>query len=291
MIQANRQIGPIVPLECAGIQTLIHLLRLTLKTTEPTTDSSSSSSITAQLQALLLLAQSTESAPKTIIQDSNTNKDFFAEINARLPTALIVLLQLVVVASSPLLRLEAASLCSLLLLEIRDCWETTDVPDIALDMCLVLTQDQDGTKLSDSPPDLFRISPLLPRVVMLTLVFPSFFFLSVMVCFADRVAADSQTTLEEYQLSLTLNDKASSLVPRILDMIEELPTLAQAQKQLELQTKLKLISGYLKLIDSGGGSVRLATESVSLAMRKALTGAFQFWRWYQMLNNSKLEES
>lgn len=110
-----------------------------------------------------------------------------------------------------------------------------------------------------------------------------------------RVASLSLTALNDYQLSIGPSkwpDYLNTLiVPRIIDILEELSALSRSRRETELRARLQLIGGYLSLAmnDTQENSpsaahanrrflrTSLAAEGVSSTMRKSLTGKLHFF--------------
>jgi 3-keto-L-gulonate-6-phosphate decarboxylase len=85
-----------------------------------------------------------------IISDTppQESSEFFNEIHSRLPAPLVLLSNLLPTASSPKLRQAATELCHAILVETHSVWdqdETSNVPRAAIECCIALSLDKDGT--------------------------------------------------------------------------------------------------------------------------------------------------
>jgi hypothetical protein len=81
----------------------------------------------------------------------------------------------------------------------------------------------------------------------------------------ESVSSHAREVLEEYQQHLGASDASFWIVPRIVAMMDELPTVAQGKKEIEIRTRLKLITGYLALLASSRkGSSALASSATRI---------------------------
>ena len=81
----------------------------------------------------------------------------------------------------------------------------------------------------------------------------------------ESVSSHAKEVLEEYQHHLGTSDASSWIVPRIVAMMDELSTVAQGKKEIEIRTRLKLITGYLALLASScNGSSALASSATRI---------------------------
>jgi hypothetical protein len=138
-------------LECQGLKTLISLLSLTLRlppALKETVVATTPASVLLQLQSLALENKGTTTMDTTTPSSTRSPTSFLDHINLRLVAPLYTLLHQVLLSPYSKVRLEATNLCRMLLVETRGCWKEPKLPDLALECCLVLEQDAQGTHTS-----------------------------------------------------------------------------------------------------------------------------------------------
>jgi hypothetical protein len=150
--------GPIVEVECASLKALKRLLQVTLqqsqngRVVDDKREEDKTSSVIRQLQSMAITTTKSENFPNNSTDDRSKKEEeeesqFLEQVNARVVAPLTVLINMTVISLSPLIRIEAGSLCRVLLLETRGCWEESKVRDLALEICLILENDSDGKSI------------------------------------------------------------------------------------------------------------------------------------------------
>ena len=143
VLQARRRNNTLPEfLECQGLKTLISLLCLTLIPPARKETVATPASVLIQLQSLALVENKGTTMDTTT---PSTPTSFLDHVNLRLVTPLHTLLHQVLLSPYSKVRLEATNLCRMLLMETRPCWKDPKLPDLALECCLVLEQDAQGT--------------------------------------------------------------------------------------------------------------------------------------------------
>jgi hypothetical protein len=171
--------------------------------------------------------------PGSIVDRPPTSK-FLQEVNSRLPAPLILLLNLLPTASSPKLRQAASDLCHSILVETRSIWE----------------QDETSNVLQSAIECCITLSRDKD----------------------ERVVSAAKSAIQDYRRDSGRHDVDSTIGPRVLELIEELPALARSGRETEFRGKINLISGYLML--AGGGSLRASLVSVADEIQKCLAVLF-----------------
>jgi hypothetical protein len=145
VFQARRRNNSLLELECQGLKTLISLLCLTLIPPAPKETVATPASVLLQLQSLALIENKGTTTDTTPSSTPKPPISFLDHVNLRLVTPLYTVLHQVLLSPSSKVRLEATNLCRMLLVETRGCWKEPKLPDLALECCLVLEQDAQGT--------------------------------------------------------------------------------------------------------------------------------------------------
>lgn len=86
----------------------------------------------------------------------------------------------------------------------------------------------------------------------------------------ERAVSSSKSVIADYQRASGGCHMDSVVGPRIIELIQELPTLARSGRELELRAKINLICGYLTL----GVPLRSSLMSVANEIRTSLAGVF-----------------
>jgi hypothetical protein len=265
VLQARRRNNSLPEfLECQGLKTLISLLCLTLipPARKETVRVATPASVLLQLQSLALV-ENKGATTDTATPSTPSPTSFLDHINLRLVTPLYTLLHQVLLSPYSKVRLEATNLCRMLLVETRPCWKDPKLPDLALECCLVLEQDSQGTyTYIYNCLGYCGMGSAKIRIYLTSRIF-------VIVCLyhhgIESVSSHAKEVLEEYQHHLGTSDASSWIVPRIVAMMDELPTVAQGKKEIEIRTRLKLITGYLALLASSRkGSSALASSATRI---------------------------
>jgi hypothetical protein len=149
-------------MQCHGLRTMTRFLRLTLTTTTinatgKTGPKESTVLILAELQSL-----ATQAKNPMVVEDATTDvtvsrvestdeakksqkAEFLEQVNARVVAPLTALIQ--TIPSSPLVKVEAVSICRAILVDTRSCWKKSDIKELfnlTLECCLLLQQDHSG---------------------------------------------------------------------------------------------------------------------------------------------------
>lgn len=149
-------------MQCHGLRTMARFLRLTLTTTtiNPTGKTGPKEStvlVLAELQSLAKQAKKprvvddvTQEATVSRVESTGQEKktmeaEFLEQVNARVVAPLTTLIQ--TIPHSPLVKVEAVSICRAILLDTRTCWKKNsrkELFNLTLECCLLLQQDHDG---------------------------------------------------------------------------------------------------------------------------------------------------
>ena len=233
----------------SACRTLSRLLCVTLSTA---TQQEADDNVWKRLQQMAISEKSPPSE----------KSEFLKEIYARLPAPLILLLNLLPTATSHKLRQAAAlGLCHSILVETRAVWDdqqdtTSKVLRSAIECCIALSRDKDGKRI------LIALALHAMGRVSYTLFF---------MHHADRVVSAAKKTMADYRHNSGRHHIDSAIAPRILELFEELPALAQSGRETELRGKINLISGYLMV---GGSSLRSSLTSVAKESQTSLAVLF-----------------
>lgn len=173
-----------------------------------------------------------ELAENSSAEQTENTSTFLQEVYSRLPAVLILLLNLFPTASSPKLRLAAPNLCHVILVETRPVWE----------------REESSHVLQSALECCIALSRDKD----------------------ERVVSLSKSTIADYQQDSGRHEVDSSIGPRVLQLIEELPALAKSGRETELRGRINTISGYLML----GGSLRSSLSSVAKEIQTSLAVLF-----------------
>eukprot|EP00978_Attheya_sp_CCMP212_P010097 scaffold24247_cov54-Attheya_sp.AAC.7 len=220
-------------LAAEGFQTLSRLLSLTLNndpngggnngtdnddddTNVPVVSSKDDpmAAVGAALAAAAIASRKMDPLPNQTPPDDEDleHSAFLEQVNQRLPAPLSILMHLVVSNKSPSVRSSGCALCRSVLIDARSSWtrsNVTKLSDSSTECCLGLLWD-DNEKVAES---------------------------------AHGVLCDYSTSLEDGQHAAVGN----TIVTRLVDIIEELPVLARSGREVELRSKMRLVTGYLSL--------------------------------------------
>jgi hypothetical protein len=103
-------------------------------------------SATLLLQQLALMARKTNHKTIEETVENPTKETFLDKVKQRAVAPLSVLLRQGVTSRSDSVRMHYASLCQALLTDSRECWRDTTILDLALESCLILETDSEGTQ-------------------------------------------------------------------------------------------------------------------------------------------------
>jgi hypothetical protein len=141
LVSIHRQTsaGLSVSIECQALSILTDLFRVTLVPLA-SNGKKETKSAKALLHQLESIARKSQLVPEVVEEDST----FLSQVKKRAVAPLCLLLRQEAISPSEKVRMYVASLCQVLLIDTRECWKTTNIQELSLEVCLIMETDPEG---------------------------------------------------------------------------------------------------------------------------------------------------
>jgi hypothetical protein len=139
-IHRQTSAGLSVSIECQALSILTDLFRVALVPLASDDGKKETKSAKALLHQLESIARKGQAAPEVVEEDST----FLSQVKKRVVAPLCLLLRQEAISSSEKVRMHVASLCQVLLIDTRECWKTTKMQELSVEICLILETDPEG---------------------------------------------------------------------------------------------------------------------------------------------------